>query len=89
MRSHFSISRSGDYGGVITDPDANLKEQLDLARQLLDEGMRCEPSPEVERLAELVEALDGWLGKGGFLPRRWERSKNIVRLEDVSEISIS
>jgi len=26
-----------------------------------------------EELAELVEALDEWLTKGGFLPSDWER----------------
>jgi len=26
-----------------------------------------------EELAELVEALDEWLSKGGFLPVDWER----------------
>ena len=29
-----------------------------------------EPSAE---LCELVESLDGWLSRGGFLPKEWKR----------------
>jgi hypothetical protein len=65
------------------DPDANLKEQLELAKKLQDAGeMEFLPGKADElpndaaRLAELVLALDEWLrtvdgGKDGFLPRRW------------------
>jgi hypothetical protein len=28
-----------------------------------------------ERLADLVEALDGWISGGGFLPAAWERGR--------------
>ena len=64
------------------DPNANLKEQLDLTRSLLIDSDRDELeklfnteelADAAYRLAELVEALDGWLSKKGFLPKRWER----------------
>jgi hypothetical protein len=51
------------------DPNANLTEQLEIAALLLND----DPNNAVAaiRLAELVEALDGWLKGGGFLPDAW------------------
>lgn len=55
------------------DPDENLKEQLKLAKRLLEpDNPRSEE--DVARLAELVVALDEWLKNDGFLPRRWKTS---------------
>ena len=57
------------------DPDTSLEELLDLIGPLLDLG-DTEPAPAsatVSRIAELVDALDGWLLTGGYLPRRWAR----------------
>ena len=58
------------------DPAANLEEQLKLARLILqtyyDEDQEIDQD-DAARLAELVEALDGWITKGGFLPARWRR----------------
>jgi hypothetical protein len=28
-------------------------------------------SPDVDRIAQLFEAMDGWLTRGGFLPSDW------------------
>ena len=50
------------------DPDATLKEIRELLEIWKVEAFHAE---EVERLAELVEALDEWLSKGGFLPKAW------------------
>lgn len=57
------------------DPDANLGELLALARGLvdLDPSDATEYVGEVNRLSELVLALDEWIVKGGFLPARWGR----------------
>lgn len=70
------------------DPDANLKEQLALARQIIHIGERhvaeCGEGYAAkllieqqahcgEKLAELVLALDEWVRKGGFLPGRWHK----------------
>lgn len=59
------------------DPNANLKEMLELAASIIeayeDEDGNGVDQDDANRLAELVEALDGWLSKGGFLPGRWER----------------
>lgn len=54
------------------DPDVNLAEQLKIAHRILNR----EPWSQMdgERLAELVEALDGWIRRGGFPPKAWARS---------------
>lgn len=53
---------------MMMDPDANLKE----IRQICS-LQRETDHPPLERLIELVEALDGWLAKGGALPKSWRR----------------
>jgi len=54
------------------DPNANLEETRELIRKCFDapEGLT---GREVDRLCELVEALDGWLVSGGFLPEKWRQ----------------
>lgn len=64
------------------DPNATLAEiRLIIARI-------CEGAPFVEderRLAELVEALDGWISRGGFLPAEWSASpRRIVSAERLT-----
>lgn len=57
------------------DPTANLLEQLRIARDLLwryDRDLPLSPEAAV-RLAELVEALAGWIDHGGGLPLQWVR----------------
>jgi hypothetical protein len=52
------------------DPNATLRE----IRELLADPVPADSGlwgSRLERLAELVEALDGWLSKGGFLPDGW------------------
>jgi hypothetical protein len=54
------------------DPNANLKEQREIARRiLLSEPLDLDG--DAARLAELVIALDGWITRGGFLPKDWQR----------------
>jgi len=56
------------------DPDACLDQMLEIANELVD--LKEEDKLDdcaVTRLAELVLAMDGWLSKQGFLPRKWER----------------
>lgn len=57
------------------DPNANLQEQLDIAAAIL-ESVDAEEGIDVDdaaRLAELVEALHGWISGGGFLPSAWRK----------------
>lgn len=63
------------------DPKANLAEQLKLARRIivtadgtLDWAIPVHKPEDVERLAELVIALDEWMQNGGFSP--WPREKS-------------
>jgi D-alanyl-D-alanine dipeptidase len=51
------------------DPNANLNEQIEIA-QRMSEGK--ERTGDASRLADLVLALDDWMRRGGFVPRRWE-----------------
>lgn len=51
------------------DPNANLQEQLSIAKAILAD--KQEHTFIGVRLAELVEALDGWITRGGFLPESW------------------
>jgi len=65
------------------DPNEVHRRMTELAARII---ATLDKSPAVERshdavlkllyeandLAEAVEALDGWLRKGGFLPKAWE-----------------
>lgn len=56
------------------DPNANLEEQRIIAARITrahDAG-RMADSADVDRLAELALALDGWIASGGYLPRDWQ-----------------
>jgi hypothetical protein len=66
------------------DPNANLKEQMEVAAEIQQLWAGCNddgtlPREQMEqaselalRLSELVLSLDHWLSKGGFLPAQWE-----------------
>lgn len=51
------------------DPNANLEQQLELARDLADSGGVPERAAQ---LAEHVLALHEWIIQGGFLPSDWD-----------------
>ena len=56
------------------DPDANLTELRRLAESIIagiDDGHYDGLEGEVDRLAELVLALDSWLLQGGAFPKAW------------------
>lgn len=77
------------------DPNANIDEQLDLMKRIqaiadatradgfFTDDQRANLISMGLRLAELVEALDGWLNGGGFLPERWHDSA--ARTHDALE----
>jgi hypothetical protein len=57
------------------DPDENLRQQRLLARRMLeDEDAAVFFADDVQALCELVEALDAWIKKGGFLPTEWRKT---------------
>lgn len=59
------------------DPNATLVEMLALAEMIQQEYGDTDGNgvdqDDANRLAELVEALNGWITRGGFLPKAWER----------------
>lgn len=59
------------------DPNANIKEQLELSNEILNVEHPSEVDANAAyRLAELVQALDGWLTGQGFLPKRWTHGED-------------
>jgi ADP-heptose:LPS heptosyltransferase len=63
------------------DPNANLEELRELVRKLIKQ-IDNDPNPwegltgaidadDIDRVLELAQALDGWIGRGGFLPDAW------------------
>jgi hypothetical protein len=58
------------------DPNSNLKAQREvIARLIADEyeGTGYTVEHDGRHLADLAEALDGWISKGGFLPYAWRK----------------
>ncbi len=61
------------------DPTENLREQLQLAHDIIEGRVGIMGAEKGERLAELVLALDGWLAGGGFLPAQWRFLKGAAQ----------
>jgi hypothetical protein len=64
------------------DPNANLEELREVANWLRanEDNLRADDAGDAAlviekaaRAAELLEALDAWICRGGALPRRWTR----------------
>jgi hypothetical protein len=77
------------------DPNANLKEQREIVDQIIDaldastaedadvwddERVRDVLADNLARFCDLVQALDGWLSGGGFLPEAWARGRKPLDL---------
>lgn len=55
------------------DPNAALEEARELSAQIQKDFENDKVSEyDANRLAELFQALDGWLSKSGFLPSAWK-----------------
>jgi hypothetical protein len=68
------------------DPNATLAEMLELAEQIESEhGEWLTQISAAIRLAELGQALDQWLTRGGALPNRWEDAKPTAPPKSASE----
>lgn len=68
------------------DPEANLKEQRTLAEDIIDilddetndeqdYDVLAEVAAQAMRLAELVQAMDQWMSRGGFMPSDWAKGR--------------
>lgn len=57
------------------DPNATLKEMLELAADIIKSSDEY-PADLVAavRLAEAVDALNGWIMNGGFMPKAWREA---------------
>jgi hypothetical protein len=53
------------------DPDANLEEQRLLISRMLAKDSEHLDTGDAVRLAELAQALDEWILRGGALPKEW------------------
>lgn len=64
------------------DPNENLAEQLRLSAKFIEalENGRIVSELDTRRLAELVEALNEWLARGGPLPLAWGERKTEERI---------
>lgn len=55
------------------DPDEALAQIRQHVKDIL-ETEKEEDDLDVMRFAELVQGLDEWISKGGFLPQAWKTS---------------
>lgn len=55
------------------DPNSNLREQLEICKRIQKRVSEHADVADVDRLAELVVALDWWICMGGFIPHVWNR----------------
>lgn len=53
------------------DVNATLREMREISERINALLITDADPVDADRLAELFAALDGWLSKGGFLPRDW------------------
>lgn len=55
------------------DPNETLRRIRELYRSILESDIKASITveTEAEELAELVQALDGWITNGGFMPTKW------------------
>lgn len=63
------------------DPNANLEWQRKLAEKLRRQAETWTPSQpdidygDVARLCDLIQVLDEWITRGGFLPKDWSPAR--------------
>lgn len=67
------MSRYIETTRIVMDPQATL----DRLRELVHETATAESNEHkadlADEFAELVEAMDNWIGGGGVLPQSWQR----------------
>jgi hypothetical protein len=54
------------------DPNAALKEIREIVKDP-DSNLDSGRVGTLSRLIDLIDGLDGWISKGGFLPRDWQK----------------
>lgn len=70
------------------DPDATLATMRDLRQAIMTSTGGDEDAlrSDAFELAELVEALDEWLTKGGFLPTEWNAMRSPLRATSTDAV---
>jgi len=53
------------------DPNENLRRLRELYKQIIERDEYEGVYHQACEMADLIEALDNWLTKGGFLPADW------------------
>lgn len=53
------------------DPNETLRQLREMVTEILDEGSEDDSTEREDEFAQLFQALDEWVSKGGFLPRNW------------------
>ena len=61
------------------DPDVALREIRSMVAAALDDGARI----DIDELAILVESLDNWISRGGFLPKSWRQPVDNPRADSL------
>ena len=60
------------------DPNETLSQLRTLSKRTLDTSVsmhHAEIADAAVDLASLVESLDAWISKGGFLPSAWQKGQ--------------
>lgn len=55
------------------DPNASLTDLREALKDAAHPDRYTDREVAIEQALEALEALDGWLQRGGALPRDWER----------------
>ncbi|MDP8971195.1 MAG: hypothetical protein M3N52_12020 [Actinomycetota bacterium] len=69
------------------DPNEALTRARAHADAILNDE-HADPAAECEPLAEAFQALDEWLGRGGFLPEAWARQADpLLDYRDAAKLA--
>ena len=68
------------------DPNTCYDEMMELADSILRDSTDAHDNTD---LAEKIQAMDGWIKSGGFLPKLWNKPKTTEgRQEGVMELKV-
>lgn len=64
------------------DPTAALKalRTFTAHRDLLDRSNPAEVAQALDEVLDLVDGLDQWISKGGFLPKDWDDAQELASI---------
>lgn len=65
------------------DPNEALRQIRSITDYVNADSYSDDMQADLDRLAELFEALDQWLSKGGFLPNAWGSDISYSHSHDI------